>query len=398
MNKTQTSLQRQAYDSQVVATLDKIIVHDYDYHDIPDAVWDAWEVCNAQWHSYPWESVTWLRAAAEGLSPEISKRLLVAGDARSGPIAFWPYRVQRIRSGGMLPLMLCRPWDENPWATTSIVVSPTLGVEDCRRILDEFFQKLPKWHKMMIAMLRMPSPLLDAMLGAFEHVGIRVKRTNHTCLEIRDWNSVDEFMGSLSKKWRQQYNRLSKQYQQADTLRLEHLDGDATLGELESIKRRILGIYKESWKATSTKRHSSLMLPESYAHFSRLIEAFAKKQWLHVIFVSINGEDAGFCVGLRCENVFCSLQTAYKEKYAKLSIGFLTLMEDFRYVIERGGLTNNLMGHHPYLKHFTDTHERFSFLLAFNRDAGGTITLFLSKVRLALQRIALPFRGIVSRK
>jgi len=205
-------------------------------------------------------------------------------------------------------------------------------------------------------------------------------------------------MGSLSKKWRQQYNRLTKRYQQAGTLRLEYLDGDKTLGQLESIKQRVRDVYRESWKASSTKRHSSLMLPETYAHFSALLDAFARKQWLHVIFVSIDGEDAGFCVGLRCGNVSCSLQTAYKEKFATLSVGFLTLLEDFRYAIERGFLTNNLMGHHPYLRHFTDKHERFSLLFAFNRNVGGIISLFISNARPALRRLALRLRSIVSGK
>ena len=72
------------------AWLGDLTVSDYDYHDVPSRVWDEWERCNIEWSSYPFESVPWLRATADRLSQDISKRLLVVNKPHLGPSLFGP--------------------------------------------------------------------------------------------------------------------------------------------------------------------------------------------------------------------------------------------------------------------------------------------------------------------
>jgi hypothetical protein len=372
---------------------DALSVRDYAYGDIPSEIWESWETRNAEWHSYPFESVPWLRAAADGRSPGIAMRLLVASAPRLGPVAFWPYALQRFRTGRVLPLTLCRPWTEDEREAASLVVSPALEREAYGRVAGAFLERLPRWDKMLTGLVRDPSPLLDGLIDAFGPSGTSIERTNHGFAEIRGWTSFQEFLGSLSRDWRRKYNRITKRNQESGSLRIEHLDGPRTLELRESIERRILDIYRESWKTRSADPHANLTDPGASAHFSKLLDAFARRGCLHVIFVSVDGDDAAFYVGVHFERVYCSLQTAYKEKYAGLSVGFLTQIEDFRYTIERGFLTNSLMANQDYKKHFTDTVESFSSLVVFNRSAVGAAAMLLSRARRMLERTRSRFRG-----
>jgi len=373
--------------------LSDLIVNDYDYHEIPDEVWAAWERCSAEWNSYPFESVPWLSSAADSLSPDISKYLLVASVSHLGPVAFWPYALQRSFYTRLLPLVVCHSWLKDERISASVIVSPALSEDACRTVISAFLERMPKWHKMFVGLVRNPSSLLDATAEVFGQLTIIFERNIHSLAEIRGWTNFEEFLGSLSRDWRRKYNRITKRSQEIGDIVIEHIDSFNTQAVLESIKRRILDIYRESWKASSPDRYANLAHPDAFEWFSKLLDAFARRGWLHVIFVTANGEDAAFYVGVRSEKVYCSLQTAYKEKYASLSVGFLAQMEDFRYTIMRGLLTNNLLANQDYKAHFTDTVEHFSSLVLFNRNVAGRLAWLMTKTKQKIERLALRHNG-----
>lgn len=369
------------------AWLGDLTVSDYDYHDVPSRVWDEWERCNIEWCSYPFESVPWLRATADRLSQDISKRLLVVNKPHLGPIAFWPYALQHFRTGGVMPLVLCRPWVEDLRLAVSAVISPALDRETCRQIVHCFLDRLPRWHKMLIGLVREPSPLLEILGETLKYFGTRFEQETHTFAEVRGWTSFPHFLNSLSHDWRKKYNRLVKKDLEAGTIRLDHLDGLSARGALESIKSRILDIYRESWKVNSSDQYANLARPETFAWFSQLLEVFARQEGLHVIFTTVNGDDAAFYVGVRFGKIYCSLQTAYKQRYAPLSVGFLTQIENFRYTIEQGFLTNNLLGDQDYKTHLTEAVTRFSSFVVFNRNLRGAIAQWMSQTRVRLDHM-----------
>jgi hypothetical protein len=363
-------------------------VHDYAYKDIPAQVWNAWEKCNSEWNCYPFESTPWLCATADGLSQNISKRVMVVNRSCSDPVAFWPYAMQCSYSGGVLPIIICRPWAEDTRVAASIIASPELDRQACRVLVHGLLGNLPKWDKMILGLTRTPSSLLDGIIDESNSVGRCFERETHSFAEIRGWSNFNEFLGSLSRDWRRKYNRVIKRIQEDGKIHIEHIDTVSTLAELESMKIRILNIYRESWKVNSPDRLANLAHPEAFAYFSRLLGSFAQKGCLHVVFVTVHGDDAAFYVGVRFEKMYCSLQTAYKEKYASLSMGFLTQIENFRYTIEHDFLTNNLMANQDYKKHFTDKVQYFSSLIFFNHTAAGKFALLMSKARDILERQA----------
>jgi hypothetical protein len=361
--------------------LSYLTVDDYGYWEVPKEIWEVFGKCNAEWHSYPFESVPWLRASAESLPVGICARLLIASDRHLGPVAFWPYALQSFRSGGILPLLLCRSWTEDERIAASIIVLPELDKCAILGILNKFIEKLPRWNKMITGIIRDGSPLFHAIIEVFGSSSNIFTQETYTFAEIRGWLRFEDFLGSLSRDWQRKYKRIISHNQETGCIRVEHIDGAKTLEMLASIKRRIIDIYRESWKIGSPDRYANLALPDAFAYFSKLIEAFAENKCLHIIFATAGGDDAAFYVGVQHGNVYCSLQTAYKEKYRHLSIGFLTQMENFRYTIEHGYFTNNLMANQDYKKHFTDNVIHYSSLVIFNQNIIGSIAEMLSKAK-----------------
>jgi hypothetical protein len=172
----------------------------------------------------------------------------------------------------------------------------------------------------------------------------------------------------------------------AGSVRLQHIDGQIEPAVFESLTPRIIAVYRESWKSGSTDRFAGLGRPEAFSGFARLLLAFAKRGGLHALFATVDGEDAAFYVGVRFGQMYCSLQTAYREKHAARSLGFLVQMEDFRYTLERG-LTNNLMAYQEYKTHLTDRVVRFASLTAYSRGAHGRMAHLLAKARRGLKAL-----------
>jgi hypothetical protein len=354
---------------------------EYAFGRIPEEVKAEWETCNRRWTSYPFESMPWFDVLGRCNSREIDLRLMVATDSSSRCVCFWPYAVQQWRSGGVLPIRLCRPWSEDIRVSASAIVSPELDEAECTCIVNEYFYRLPTWDKMILGLTLSPSPLLDAMVAAVRSQGLTLEQEIISFAEIRGHASFQSFLSSLSRDWRRKYKRIIQTAAANGLVRIEHLDGEQTLPRIEMIKRRVRNIYAETWKYRSADAYANLAREDTFDFFSKFIESFARRGALHTVFVTLNGDDAAFYLGVHCGDKYCSVQTGYKEKYASSSVGFLAQMENFRYTIERGYKVNNLMGSQSYKRHFTSSEVRFATCILFNRNFRGTAARVLSRLK-----------------
>jgi hypothetical protein len=105
---------------------------------------------------------------------------------------------------------------------------------------------------------------------------------------------------------------------------------------------------------------------------------------------TIDGDDAAFSVGIHQNNLYCSLQTAYKERYKKLGIGRLLHMESFRYVIEKGFSCNNLLSDQGFKSHYTNRIARFSYISVYNNNLLGRLAKSLSCAKRYLSGLKKP--------
>ena len=73
---------------------------------------------------------------------------------------------------------------------------------------------------------------------------------------------------------------------------------------------------------------------------------------LHIIFISVDGEDAAFDLCVIQGNKCSDPTTAYCKKYVSCGVESLEQMEINRYMIGEGICEINLLGNADYKKHF----------------------------------------------
>ena len=95
-------------------------------------------------------------------------------------------------------------------------------------------------------------------------------------------------------------------------------------------------------------------------------------------------EDMAFVLGIHHHGEYCALQTAYTEKFKQESIGYLALMENFRYTIENHFSSNNLLDHFNYKLRICKRGSQAIKIVGCNRNLWGK---FAYLIALAKQKV-----------
>jgi hypothetical protein len=359
-------------------------VAEYPLENVPADVWSAWDACVDRWSLLPFQTPTWLRSCAAVMGGGASSRLLIARGDDGSPVGLWPYRVERTRSGGLLPLTLCRPWNDEIRSSTWLLMAPDAGPDLCVSLAEAFLDRIPRWDKMLTGQVPAGSPLLAAQEAVLQRRKARALPEEWTTGELRGGRGFDEFLKSLAYGWRRKYAKLAKQMA-AGEIRVEHVTRFEEPAALETVKRRMRDVYAESWKVDSDETYANLLHPKGWAAFSAVIEAFAARGGLHVVLASAGGRDVAFYVGVSQGSQYCSLHTAYRQSSRNLSAGVLVQMEDYRYTLEHG-LTNCFMGFQAYREHFTEDTRTFVSKTVYARTATGRLALVLSDLKERLEK------------
>lgn len=349
---------------------------EFSYLDIPPAVWGAWMDCARAWHAEPFRAPTWVRDQPWMASSTPYARLLVGMDERGNYLGFWPYQLETKRIRGLLPIRLCCPWGGDNQADPGVggrqyfwalcPPDPPLGF--AAAFVAAFLART-SWNMLQTGDVRQNQPLALAWEDALQHRRLRVLRKQHNAAIIKHWDSFEDYLASLSQDWRRHYRRVSRQVA-SGKVRVEQwtvFPGSA----LDQVNERIGAIYRDSWKADSSEMAVNLTVAATLANFSARIAAFAKEEGLHVVFITVDGADAAFHVGVSHGDMSCALQTAYREQYSTHGVGFLAQMEYFRYTIEQGMRERNLLGFTDYKRHFGAEVSASTLYTVFSRDTIG---------------------------
>ncbi len=377
---------------------------EYSYRDIPQAVWEAWMDCARAWHAEPFRAPTWVRDQPWMTSFIPSARLLVGMDVQDNYLGFWPYQLEAKRIRGFLPIRLCCPWGGDNQADPGVAgrqyfwalcpFDPPVGFATA---FVHAFLGRTRWNMLQTGDMRNTHPLSLAWTDAIENMRLRVLRRKNDAAVIGPFHSFEDYLTSLSQDWRRRYRQLSRQVE-SGKICVEQwtvFPGDA----LERVIQRIGAIYRDSWKAGSEEIAVNLALPGTLDLFSARIASFARENGLHVIFITVNGDDAAFHAAVSHGDISCALQTAYREKYSSHRVGLLAQMEYFRYSIEQGIRERNLLEFKDYKKHFGAAESPSTIYTVFNRDAFGCLAWHtrelpghLRAIRQRLRKVALKKR------
>jgi hypothetical protein len=307
-----------------------------------------------------------------------SARLLVGMDVQDNYLGFWPYQLEAKRIRGFLPIRLCCPWGGDNQADPGVagrqyfwaLCSPNPSPGFAAAFVAAFMERT-HWHMLQTGNVNNHHPLALAWEEELKRKRLRVFRKDINLAIIGPWDSFENYLSSLSHDWRRRYRRLNRQVTDG-TIGVEQLTtfpGEA----LDRVIERIDAIYRDSWKVGSDESAVNLTIADTLSNFSDRIAAFAREGGLHVVFITVDGHDAAFHVGVSHGDMSCALQTAYREQYASHKVGFLTQMEYFRYTIEQGTRERNLLDFLDYKKHFGAEVSPSTLYTIFSRDAIGSI-------------------------
>ncbi len=351
----------------------------YRFEDLNEDTWASWSTSCETWSGYPFNTPAWIRAAvSEQPSSDETRYLQVVRDGEE-IVGFFPYRI-RIRSKFRLPLFrYCDHWTEIPPHQWFLLI-PGKSSNYYLELIRGLYANLPSWDKCVTGNIQ-PSDAIEQAYETFlDSQGLTWVSTTLNQAEIRGVANFEDYFAKLSSKKRQQYRKISRELIDTGRCRVVHLH-EFDQQALADIKARIVEIYRQSWKQNSTVEWNSILYEQGYRSFSRLLDAFAAINGLHIMVLQLDGDDAAFYVGLHQANTYASFQTAYKETYKKLGIGLFTQIENFRYTIENGYLVNNTLAYQRYKTDIATNHVA-SKSYAINADTpGGKALLLLSKAK-----------------
>ena len=273
------------------------------YSDIPQTVWEAWMDCARAWHAEPFRAPTWVRDQPWMASSIPYARLLVGMDERDNYLGFWPYQLETKRIRGFLPIRLCCPWggdnqgdpgvdgNQNFWTLCSPNPPPGFAPAFVAAFLTR-----TRWNILQTGDVRNNHPFALAWEEALQHNKLRVLKKQHDTAIIGTWDSFEDYLASLSKKFRYQYRKLQKHID-SGKIHVEQ-QSSFTGDDLDRTISRIKAIYLNSWKVGSEEAAVNLALTDTLTNFSARIAAFAREGGLHTIFITVDGDDAAFKHGI----------------------------------------------------------------------------------------------------
>ena len=297
---------------------DPIEFKTYAYHDIDAGLWRAWQQKSEKWGYYPFQSALWARSGVADYNHK-TDLFLLAAEREGKYLGFFPYKICWRLKGGCVPIKYCLPW--NDVMPVGFVIAPHQTTDFYAALFKGFFCALPRWHILISGLSQTDSPVANHLQRHFQATRIAYSTTEYIAAEIRGFDCYDDYLSSLSTKWRRNYRKAKRRLLDSGAAQLVHLT-TFSAADLADTKARIMGIYRESWKITSTDDSANLMKAKAYSLFSNLVNEYAAIGGLHIMILTLNGEDAAFAVGFHQGGFYCSFQIAYKEKFRKDSVGF----------------------------------------------------------------------------
>ena len=350
----------------------------FQFKQIDNELWLNWQKCSLNWRTLPLQSPNWLKPVAEASEGSLDNLFLLVAKKNKEYLGFFPYRIEQRLLGEIIPLIYCLPWYDNLPSWITLTSDKEAGHQ---LLIEGFYKNLPKWHKLISGLVEHRNDTNNLEINFFLENKLFFTSISEEMAEIRNIETFDEFLQNQSKQWRKRYQKISKKLLASKQANLQHYT-DLNHDELELLTQRVMSIYRESWKVNDKQSLDfNLTNPQSYRSFYALIKSYAECNGLHIMIISVNNEDAAFYVGVYQDGLYCSLQTAYKEKFANLSVGYLIQMENFRFTIENNFERNNLLANQSYKSNLTNQIEHYSRYTVYSRSILGLMARFLTYAR-----------------
>jgi CelD/BcsL family acetyltransferase involved in cellulose biosynthesis len=272
------------------------------------------------------------RGAAAGLSEqweELAERAAATPYAHPGWILAWheafaprrrlqPIAVRRAgRLVALVPLVEGRTGLSTPsnWHTPEFEL---LAEDDMARA--ELCQQMVERAPHTLALRFLPQASADAIARAAAGARYRVLQRTLLRSPIADigGRSWEEFQQSVSAGHRADIRRRWRRLNEQGDVSVEVHDGRERLGALLA---EGFAVEASGWKGKAGT--AILSRPETERFYTRIAEWTAKRGWLRLTFIRLDGRAIAFSFDLEYRNVHHNLKNGYDEALARLSPGKL---------------------------------------------------------------------------
>ncbi|OLC49680.1 MAG: hypothetical protein AUH43_07190 [Acidobacteria bacterium 13_1_40CM_65_14] len=266
--------------------------------------------------------------------------------------------------------------DHTPRADFIVAEQPE---ESYRAIWKALCEQRDRWDVLQLSQLPEGSPTLDTVSSLAAEDG---------CLS-GVWPSGDAPYVRLAGNWDEYYSRLSSKFRQNVRNRLSRLtrlgepaletviDGAALLGAREDAFR----LEASGWKAEAGTSIDSD--PAVHRFYALLAERASQHRWLHLLFLTVNGERIATSYGARYGNRLFLFKTGYDPAHAQCSPFKLLIYFAVRHAFAEGLTEVDFLGDaEPWKLEWTPTTRAHHWLFVFANTSRARV-LHHAKFRLA---------------
>ncbi|MGE4490342.1 MAG: GNAT family N-acetyltransferase [Kiritimatiellales bacterium] len=156
--------------------------------------------------------------------------------------------------------------------------------------------------------------------------------------------TAEEFIQSLSRKFRQNYRRIGRRIQEQPGVRFRFESGN-----MEENAAAFMRIEHAGWKA---QRKTSILSDESYIHFFLLMAKRMEDQgWLRWAFLDIGGRPVAGQFMVECGNTLYVVKIGFDEAFSNLSPGTALFGKVIEETLSAGRMKEiNFMSGYPWMK------------------------------------------------
>jgi CelD/BcsL family acetyltransferase involved in cellulose biosynthesis len=167
-------------------------------------------------------------------------------------------------------------------------------------------------------------------------------------LDGLDW---DGYLAGRSKNFRQQVRRRERGLRREHRLEVR----SATAATLEADLATLFELHSLRW---SERGRSSLEAPESIEVVSDFTRAAARRDWLRLRLLEVDGDAVAAFLGWRVGGSYAFFQSGFDPAWSDRSVGLVLMALTVRSAIEEGAAEfDMLLGTEAYKRRFTDANR-----------------------------------------
>lgn len=195
-----------------------------------------------------------------------------------------------------------------------------LLLEDCdtryvQAFVDALFLLPFRWDFFRMTHLLEDAPIAKALETVFLHRGEHFRsRYEAPSFFLSLPASYEEYMAARTDKFRNHLRRAEKKLARLGSVAMvrcgEDIDLDASLAALFKIEEK-------SWKHIHGTAISAIQRQTRF--YEAMCRNMSDAGWLHLTFLTVNGNPVAYNLGLACNSTYSYLKTSYDEKYRQQS-------------------------------------------------------------------------------